>query len=53
MRALLARHERREVARVLDACAGNRTLAARSLGISRQGLHAKLRRLGLADRASR
>lgn len=37
--------ERRHIARVLEHCRGNRSEAARILGISRVGLYKKLRRL--------
>jgi transcriptional regulator of acetoin/glycerol metabolism len=37
--------ERLEIKRVLEACRGNRTEAARQLGISRKTLYQKLRNL--------
>jgi len=39
--------EKEHVARVLNACSGNRTHAARILGLSRAGLHLKLKKYGL------
>ena len=40
--------ERELVARALHGCAGNKTHAAERLGLSREGLRKKLKRLGLA-----
>lgn len=40
----LETRERMHIARVLDQCGGNRSRAARLLGISRVGLYKKLRR---------
>lgn len=40
--------ERSYLTRALERHGGNRTRTARSLGLSRQGLYAKLKRLGLA-----
>jgi DNA-binding NtrC family response regulator len=40
--------ERELVQRALHVCAGNKTHAARKLGLSREGLRKKLKRLGLA-----
>ncbi|MBI3890815.1 MAG: response regulator [Candidatus Wallbacteria bacterium] len=42
----MARHEREEIRRVLEATQGKRTEAARLLGISRKALWEKLKRLG-------
>lgn len=39
--------ERKAILRALEHCDGNRTAAARQLGLSRQSLHAKLKRYGL------
>ena len=39
--------ERKVIASVLEQCDGNRTRAARRLGLSRQSLHAKLKRYSL------
>lgn len=39
--------ERKAIQQALDQCDGNRTAAARQLGLSRQSLHAKLKRYGL------
>jgi DNA-binding NtrC family response regulator len=39
--------ERREIARALEACAGNRSQAAAKLGLSRQGLLNKMARFGM------
>jgi DNA-binding NtrC family response regulator len=47
LRLTLAEVEARHVRAVLEACRGNRTAAARVLGISRVGLLAKLKRLGI------
>ena len=41
---------RRHVAKVLDACGGNRTNAAHVLRIDRKTLHRKLVRWGLTSR---
>ena len=41
--------EREHVRRVLDAAGGNRTRAAKILGVSRAGLHLKLKRFNLGD----
>ena len=43
----LEAQERLHIARVLEACGGNRSRAARLLGISRVGLYKKLRRMSL------
>lgn len=43
----LEAQERIHIARVLEACGGNRSRAARLLGISRVGLYKKLRRFDL------
>jgi DNA-binding NtrC family response regulator len=40
--------ERQMIARVLVECRGRRTAAARRLGLTRQGLRGKMKRLGLA-----
>jgi DNA-binding NtrC family response regulator/tetratricopeptide (TPR) repeat protein len=47
LRAALAVFEREHIARTLDRHAGHRSRAAAALGLSRQGLVGKLRRLGL------
>lgn len=47
---VLAETERQVIRRALRACGGNKSAAARMLGISRQALHAKMVRLGLATR---
>jgi DNA-binding NtrC family response regulator len=39
--------EKRLLQKTLECNGGNRTQAARSLGLSRQGLYRKLKRLGL------
>jgi transcriptional regulator PpsR len=39
--------ERQAIVAALGECGGNRTAAARRLGLSRQGLHAKLKKYGL------
>jgi DNA-binding NtrC family response regulator len=44
----LAAVERELVQRALHACGGNKTHAARRLGLTREGLRKKLKRLGLA-----
>ncbi|MEW6399924.1 MAG: sigma 54-interacting transcriptional regulator [Bacillota bacterium] len=44
----VAETERQVILRALGACGGNKSAAARMLGISRQALHAKMNRLGLA-----
>ncbi len=41
--------EREEIHRVVQACRGNLSRAARQLGLSRNGLYAKLRRFGLLE----
>jgi DNA-binding NtrC family response regulator len=41
--------ERRHIERTLHLTAGNRTLAAEKLGISRATLHARINQLGLKD----
>ena len=43
----LEAQERAHITRVLEACGGNRSRAARLLGISRVGLYKKLRRMGI------
>ncbi len=43
----LAEVEGQLIARTLEQCRGNKTLAARRLGISRKGLYEKIQRLGL------
>ncbi|HYV47066.1 MAG TPA: sigma 54-interacting transcriptional regulator, partial [Myxococcaceae bacterium] len=45
----LAEVEKRHILRVLDACKGNRTAAARSLQIGRNTLARKLKEYGFAD----
>jgi transcriptional regulator PpsR len=39
--------ERKSILRALEQCGDNRTAAARQLGLSRQSLHAKLKKYGL------
>jgi two-component system NtrC family response regulator len=39
--------ERRLIGEALTRCSGNRTAAARELGLSRRGLQIKMRRLGI------
>ena len=46
--ASLAEHEKELIELHLRQSEGNRTRAARSLGISREGLRKKMKRLGLA-----
>jgi len=41
--------EKEHIRRVLDAAGGNRTRAAKILGVSRAGLHLKLKRFDLGD----
>jgi DNA-binding NtrC family response regulator len=41
--------ERWILRRTLEETGGNRTAAARKLGISREGLHKKLAKLGIQD----
>ena len=38
------------ITRALESCAGNRSAAARELGIGRRTLYAKMDKLGLLDR---
>jgi two-component system response regulator AtoC len=45
----LHENERRLIIRALDECGGNRTEAAKKLGISRRTLHRRLRELHLPD----
>jgi two-component system response regulator AtoC len=45
----LHENERRLIVRALDECGGNRTEAAKKLGISRRTLHRRLRELQLPD----
>jgi two-component system NtrC family response regulator len=47
--AAVAQLEKSMIARALDACAGNRTEAARRLNINRQLLYTKMQRYGLAE----
>ncbi|EJN14203.1 response regulator with CheY-like receiver, AAA-type ATPase, and DNA-binding domains [Bradyrhizobium sp. YR681] len=47
--AAVAQLEKTMIARALDACAGNRTEAARRLNINRQLLYTKMQRYGLAE----
>jgi DNA-binding NtrC family response regulator len=42
--------ERKAILRALGQSSGNRTAAARQLGLSRQSLHAKLKKYGLERR---
>ncbi len=42
--------ERKAIIRALEMCNGNRTAAARQLGLSRQSLHAKLKKYGLEQK---
>ena len=46
---VLESFEREAIARVLAEQQGNRTLTARRLGITRQGLHKKLKRFGMDE----
>lgn len=46
----LAQAESSMIRKALDECAGNRTLAAKKLGISRRTLHRHLSRLGIAKK---
>ena len=52
LRSFLQDAERGHVQRTLDAHGGVRRAAAAALGITRQALHAKMRRLGLAGEAA-
>ena len=45
----VARLEERMIRRALDACAGNRSEAARRLNINRQLLYTKMQRYGISD----
>jgi len=47
--AAVAQLEKMMIARALDACAGNRTEAARRLNINRQLLYTKMQRYGLVE----
>jgi Nif-specific regulatory protein len=47
LREMMDRVERRILARVLESHGGNKTAAAKSLGITREGLHKKLKNLGM------
>ncbi|MBC9980808.1 sigma-54-dependent transcriptional regulator, partial [Bradyrhizobium campsiandrae] len=47
--AAVAQLEKTMIARALDACAGNRTEAARRLNINRQLLYTKMQRYGLLE----
>lgn len=47
----LAEAERRHILLVVDQCCGNKTLAAKQLGISRLTLRSKLRQYGVAEEA--
>ena len=49
LRRLSHDYERRIVAETLASVGGNRTRAARALGLSRQGLYRKLKRLGVFE----
>jgi transcriptional regulator of acetoin/glycerol metabolism len=51
MRSVSDAFEKRLLADALARSGGNRTHAARSLGISRQGLYRKLKRHGIASGA--
>jgi DNA-binding NtrC family response regulator len=46
-RKTLAELEAQHIKRILELTSGNRSLAAKILGISRMGLHSKLRRYGM------
>jgi len=48
LRGALMVFEREHVSRVLDQQAGNRARAAAALGVTRQALVAKIRRLGIS-----
>jgi DNA-binding NtrC family response regulator len=50
--AAVAQLERTMILRALEACDGNRTEAARRLGINRQLLYSKMQRYGIAVEAS-
>jgi two-component system NtrC family response regulator len=43
----LAEEEKRLVVATIEACGGNKASAAGALGISREGLFKKIRRLGI------
>jgi two-component system NtrC family response regulator len=45
----VAQLEKAMIIRALDACAGNRTEAARRLNINRQLLYTKMQRYGLVE----
>lgn len=47
LREMMDRVERRILARVLESHGNNKTAAAKSLGITREGLHKKLKNLGM------
>lgn len=47
LQQVLEQTERKHIAAVLEACAGNRTLAARHLGISIRSLYYKMEKFGL------
>jgi DNA-binding NtrC family response regulator len=47
LKEMMDDHERSIIARTLERCSGNRSAAARALGITRQGLSLKLAKLGL------
>jgi two-component system NtrC family response regulator len=53
LRAVRAAAERERLQAALEATEGNRTLAARRLGVSRQLLHDRLRRFGIGPGAGR
>ena len=52
LRAWVDLAEAWHITRALDACGGNRTAAARRLGIGRRTLYAKMDKLGISARWS-
>ena len=49
VRVTLDEVRRRHVVRILEACAGNRSEAAKILGVDRKTLYRRLRRWGIQD----